>query len=139
MAKRARVELRTGLTHHGNGRVFKKGQPQILSNLADIRYYQQEGSFVVTVLGETPAPVAKTSAPKPSPKPAAEPIPETAEPEELDDEEDDEEDDEDSDNDYTRAELAVMRKAELVDVCKELGLDTVGTVKELTERILDAQ
>lgn len=51
MAK-ARVELLKSATHTARGRTFRKGQVQILTNSADILYYQQQPEFSVIVLEE---------------------------------------------------------------------------------------
>jgi hypothetical protein len=112
MAIRARVELRGSLTHDQGGRVFKKGSPQILSNAAEIKYYQGQAGFSVTMLdtkAKAPAPVV------------------------------DDDDTGESDNDYEEADLRKMKKADLVEICEELELDTEGTVNELIDRILEAQ
>lgn len=47
---RARIELRGSLSHTVRGRVFKKGQPQIITNPDDILYFQQTDGFVVTLM-----------------------------------------------------------------------------------------
>lgn len=113
MAIRARVELRGSLTHDHGGRVFKKGSPQILTNAAEIKYYQGQAGFSVTMLEG-----AKAKAPAPV----------------VDDDTGGE-----SDNDYSEADLRKMKKAELVEIAEELELDTEGTVNELIDRILEAQ
>jgi len=116
MALRARVELRGCLTHQSGGRLFKNGSPQILTNPSEIKYYQGQAGFTVTMLS-----TEKAKAPEPA----------TVETDDGDGGE--------SDNDYTEADLRKMKKAELVDVAAELGLDAEGTVNELVERILEAQ
>lgn len=83
MAK-ARVELRSALSHTARGRQFKKGAPQILTNPADILFYQQQSEFSVTLLEEDkPAPVAPA-------KVKAAPAPKEPEPEEPVDENEEE-------------------------------------------------
>ena len=114
MAIRARVELKGSLTHNGNGRAFTKGSPQILTNPADIRYYEQQAGFSVTILD---APKTKI----------------------VDEKENETDEAPPSDNDYNRQELGKMKKPELIEVCEELGLDADGTVAELVSRILDSQ
>jgi len=109
---RARVELKGCLTFQGKGRTFKKGSPQILTNPADIMYYQQQAVFVVTMLSEKSKVVVETKQPVDNIK---------------------------DDNDFNESELRKMKKADLQEVAEELGLDTEGTVNELIERILDAQ
>jgi len=117
MALRARVELRGSLTHDHGGRVFKKGSPQILTNPAEIKYYQGQAGFAVTVLEGDKA-KAKAAA-----TPAATDV------------------DEDGDDlvEYSEADLRKMKKAELVEIAEELELDTEGTVNELIDRILETQ
>lgn len=114
MAMRARVELRGSLTHQGKGRFFKKGSPQILTNAAEVLYYQQQSGFAVTMLSEQSKTATKVVAPEPD-------------------------DSGEGDNDFNEAELRKMKKADLQEVAEELGLDTEGTVNELIERIMDAQ
>lgn len=115
MATRARVELRGSLTHQGRGRAFKKGSPQILTNSADIVYYQQQAGFAVTMLSDKSKAATKVVAPEPD------------------------DDSGEGDNDFNESELRKMKKADLQEVAEELGLDIDGTVNELIERIMDAQ
>jgi hypothetical protein len=79
---RARIELRGSLSHTVRGRVFKKGQPQIITSPDDILYFQQTDGFVVTLLNaaeKVKAPEMETQpdaddepvVPPPAPSPAA--------------------------------------------------------------------
>lgn len=123
MAMRARVELTGCLTHEGNGRKFKKGQPQILTNSSDIKYYQGQACFSVTVL-ETKKSKVKEPEPDPSKDSGAG---NTGG------------DDDDADETYTAEELEEHKKADLKEIAAEMGLDVGGTKKELIERIIDNQ
>jgi len=64
----ARVQLRTGTTFDGRGHKFKKGQVKILSNAADITYFQNQPAFKVSILSKAP-PVAATTPEKRSAPP----------------------------------------------------------------------
>lgn len=66
MAMRARVELRGALTHIGQGRKFKKGSPQILTNPAEIAYYKQQGGFSVTMMAAEKTKAKATEPTKPA-------------------------------------------------------------------------
>lgn len=120
MAMRARVELIGSLTHNYAGRSFKKSSPQILTDAADIRYYQSQACFSVAVLD------AKEIKAK---EPATPPI--------VPDEDiNDDGDNGESDEGYTAANLDEHKKAELKEIAAELGLDVGGTKKELINKIL---
>lgn len=137
MAMRARVELKGCLTHDAGGRHFAKGQPQILTNPAEIKYYQGQAEFSVTMLD-----VAKSK------KKAIESEREAerksqVEGDDVDDDNDDDVEDDDDDDDgedgegYTREDLKGYKKNDLKEIAAELGLDVGGTVKELIDRIVD--
>jgi len=51
MAK-AKVELMGCLTYTVGGRKFTRGQPQIITNAAEIKLFQQQPEFGVTMLDE---------------------------------------------------------------------------------------
>ena len=68
MAK-ARVELREGISYTLRGRVYRKGQPQLLTDADEIHQAKLTGSLMVTMLDE--APPKKPSAPKAAPPKAA--------------------------------------------------------------------
>lgn len=93
MAK-ARVELIGSLTHTAKNRTFKKGEPQILTDGAEIEYYKGQPEFGVTELREV------------KPKAAAAPPPPP--------EEDDEEEVEDAPVKHTAESLSKMSKADLI-------------------------
>ena len=63
---------------------------------------------------------------------------EEASEEEVVEEESEEEPEEESNDAPTQAELKKMKKAELVDVAKSMGLTTSGTKADLIERITQA-
>ena len=67
----------------------------------------------------------------------SEDVEETSE-EEVVEEESEEEPEEESNDAPTQAELKKMKKAELVDVAKSMGLTTSGTKADLIERITQA-
>lgn len=139
---RAKVELLGSESHTGRGRTIERGKPLILTNPSDIRYYQAQGGFSVTMLDQ-PLPGGKG---KPVPKPAkgkAAPPPEDDEEldeddsEESDDSEDTEEsseDTEESEDDSEEGEeqeaTDVMSKADLEKLTKpalvELAKDNFG-------------
>jgi hypothetical protein len=50
MASIAKVELLGSLTHTHKGRVFKKGQPQVVVDTEEIACYQSLEGFSVTIL-----------------------------------------------------------------------------------------
>ena len=139
MAMRARVELKGCLSHRGNGREFKMGNPQILTNPADIKYYQGQADFTVTVME------AKKS--KVNAEEELEPEINDVYDEEDDDEEDEDDEDEDGEDeneeedgvDYTEDDLNSHKKADLKNIAAEMGLDVNGTKNELIERILGNQ
>lgn len=49
MAK-ARVQLQGAESFDGRGKKFVKGKPQIITNAADIEYYQRHAAFTVSML-----------------------------------------------------------------------------------------
>jgi hypothetical protein len=69
MALIARVELVGSLTHDGNGRKFKKGEPQIITTPSDIQYYQSQAGFTVVFLSQEKTKVVEGA--KPPKKPVA--------------------------------------------------------------------
>lgn len=56
---RARVELRGALSHTRGGVVFKKGQPQTITDPGAIAYYKATSGFSVTMLEEEAPPRVK--------------------------------------------------------------------------------
>ena len=114
---RARVELIGSLSHTRGGRKFERGKPQILTNAAEILYYQNQSDFAVTV-EEAPKKKAKAAPPTP---PAGEA--------------------KGDGDDYTEEQLKKMKKDELIEVADELELLLEGNEKksEMIEAILEAQ
>ena len=47
---RAKIELKKGLTHRGNGRILRLGFPQTITDPAEILYYEGVGTVKVTDL-----------------------------------------------------------------------------------------
>lgn len=124
---RARVELRGCLTHSARGRTVKRGEPFYTTNAADIRYYQAQADYAVTILE---APKRKGPAPRPK-KPAAAPPPpppededDEDEPESEADDEGEEESDDLEDTSYTKSDLEKMNKASLAELAEsDFGLE----------------
>jgi hypothetical protein len=69
----ALVELIGSMSYTRQGRTFKKNQPQLITNAAEIAFYQSQSIFVVTARGETP----KTDAEVPTPAKIEKPVTET--------------------------------------------------------------
>jgi len=140
MAMRARVELKGCLSHRGNGREFKMGNPQILTNPADIKYYQGQADFTVTVMESKKSKVRaeEESEPEINDVYDEEENDENDEEEDGEDEDGEDEDEEDGE-DYTEDDLNSHKKADLKNIAAEMGLDVNGTKNELIERILGNQ
>lgn len=66
----ARVQLRGAESFDGHGHKFKRNQVKVLSNPADIRYFQMQPAFKVTILGKA-APAKPTTSAPPAPAGAA--------------------------------------------------------------------
>jgi hypothetical protein len=117
MAK-ARVELLGSLSYTKGGRKFVRGQPQVITNAAEILYYQGQSDFGVTV---EDSPKAKAAAPKKT--------------------DDGKGDGNDASTGLTEEQLSKMKKAELVETADELEILLEGNEKksEMIEAILEAQ
>lgn len=115
---RARVELLGSLSYTRGGRKFVRGCPQVITNAAEILYYQGQADFGV-IIEDTPK--TKSAAPGKS------------------------DDSKGADNDaptgYTEEQLNKMKKAGLIKVADELEILLEGNEKktEMIEAILEAQ
>lgn len=132
MAVRARVELVGSYTHSSNWRRFVKNQPQILTNPAEIQYYQNQVGFNVVLLkSEIKEKIVEINHVKPK-----------KEKEVLDeieyDDDDYEEDDDEVEEGYTESSLRELKKSQLKAIAGDMGLDTEGTRKELVARIVES-
>lgn len=119
---KARVTLTGSLSHEHGGRRMIKGQPQVITNPAEILYYQQQSGFSVVVLdGENKPTEKKVEAKKEEVK------------EEVKEEE--------SKDAYTKDQLQAMKKRKLVDVAAEVGVLLEGSEKKsrMIAAILKAQ
>jgi len=121
---RAKITLRGSMTHTVKGRTFRKGFPQIITNLADIKYYESQPGFHVEMLSAPKKASTNPAAPKKTkdvPKPQVEekPAAET----------------------HSRDKLKSMKKMELFAIAKHWGVETEGNEKKLDiiEAILEAQ
>lgn len=113
---RARVELRESLTHTHAGRTFVKGKPQILTNSADVKYYQETGGFSVTILEEPKEKVAVPA--KPAVVEPAGPVV------------------------HSKSQLMKLNKEKLATLAADqfgLALDAGLSQKEMVDQILKAQ
>lgn len=129
---RAKVQLdsRGPVTFHGRGRKLARGESIIVTNQADIRYFQTQGGFSVTILEGT-MPKA------PPPEPEAD----------EDDEDEDLEPDEDLDPEgpaeptYTRGDLNKQTKSQLVGLGAELSVELTMDMSKsaMVNAILEAQ
>lgn len=143
---RAKVELMGSETHTGRGRTIERGKPVILTNPSDIRYYQSQGGFTVTVLEDAAAkPAGKPAKGKPA-KPAPPPVEDDSDDDsdsdddaedDSDDDADDTEADDDSEDDgeddsadgeaspiFKKAQLEALTKSALVELAKDnFGLE----------------
>lgn len=133
MVMRAKVMLIGSNTHTGNGMKFTKNQPKILTNPSDIRYYQNQSGFLVTLLEE---PKTKIVTEKYiSGNENEDEMKDETEEYETEDEEDETEDE----IIYTEEGLDNFKKIELKNIAASLGLDVNGTKKELIDKIMEAQ
>lgn len=134
MTIRARVELVGSSTHHSNWRRFVKNQPQILTNPAEIQYYQNQSGFNVVLLeNETKKKVVETPLRM---KPIKKVDEEINQEEDYDESEEDE--DEDEDEGYTESSLRELKKSQLKAIANDMDLDIEGTRKELIARIIES-
>ncbi len=147
MALIARVELILGLSHDGNGRKFEKGKPQILTSPSEIKYYQTQGGFRVSIINppEKSKVVAESSKRNKQRFLDEEIDDEEIDDEEIDDEEIDDENEtaseeveDDEDIAYDNKMLENVKKTELKEIAASLGLEVGGTVSELKKRIISA-
>jgi hypothetical protein len=135
MTIRARVELIGSFTHSSKWRTFRKGNPQILTNPAEIQYYKNQPSFNVVLLdSKTKEKVVKEVIKKVKLEP---PQDEVEEAEGYEEEEEYEEDD-DEESGYTEGMLKDFKKSQLRALANDLELDIEGTKKELIARIIEA-
>jgi hypothetical protein len=158
---KATVELIHALSHTGrNGRTMVRGRPQIITNPADIEYYQNQREYVVTVTSEAASKKAAKSFPPPKARARApEPEPEEDDAEDLD-ESDDEDDAEDLDDEtdvgdgvavpakavgptvYRKGDLEKMTKQVLFELAThdfKLDVDTSTPKPALVAKLLKAQ
>jgi hypothetical protein len=159
---RAKVELLGSETHTGRGRTIERGKPVILTNPSDIRYYQAQGGFSVTILEDASAkPAAKpVKGGKPA-KPAPPPVEEDSDDDDSDDDDSDADDDsddgegegsEDGDSEdsedgeaspvYKKAQLEALTKPALVELAKDsfgLELNAADSKGKLVAAILKEQ
>jgi hypothetical protein len=157
MTIKARVELIGSFTHNSHWRKFRKGSPQILTNPAEIQYYQNQYGFDVVLLDpeikekvviQKTKSKSKTKVNNDVVKPEENEIEEEHyEDEECEEREEDEEDDEEyeeedeeeeEDTGYTEGMLKDFKKSQLKSLANDLELDIEGTKKELMARIIDA-
>ena len=99
------------------GNNWKQGDQRVVTDEGDIRYYQCQSEFVVTMMKEV--------APK-KPAPVAPPA---------------DDDDDDEDTSYTEADLKKQSKSALVEIGVEMDLDLDSDLKkgEMISAILGAQ
>jgi hypothetical protein len=136
MTIRARVELIGSFTHSSKWRTFRKGNPQILTNPAEIQYYKNQPSFNVVLLdSKTKEKVVKEVIKKTKLEP---PQDEVEEGEGYEEEEEYEEEEDDEESGYTEGMLKDFKKSQLRALANDLELDIEGTKKELMARIIDA-
>jgi hypothetical protein len=161
MTIKARVELIGSFTHNSHWRKFRKGSPQILTNPAEIQYYQNQYGFDVVLLDHEKEKVVKEVIKKTKSKSKTKVNNDVVKPEENEieeehyedeeyegreedeeDEEDDEEyeedEEEEEDTGYTEGMLKDFKKSQLKSLANDLELDIEGTKKELMARIIDA-
>jgi len=156
MTIKARVELIGSFTHNSHWRKFRKGSPQILTNPAEIQYYQNQYGFDVVLLDHEKEKVVKEVIKKTKSKSKTKVNNNVVKPEENeieeehyedeeyeereeDDEEYEEEDEEEEeDTGYTEGMLKDFKKSQLKSLANDLELDIEGTKKELMARIIDA-
>lgn len=90
----AKVNYIAGLSYERGGRKFVKGQPQTLTDVAEIAHYKATAGFVVTMLNE-PKKEKAAAPPAPEPKKAVRTKVPTPEPDEEPDQDGDEDEDAD--------------------------------------------
>jgi hypothetical protein len=157
----AKIELLGCLTHHARGRNFRKNKPQILTNAADIQYYQSQSIFSVTFLSAERKKVTMQTVPINNDLGADDDDDDVGEENDDDngaefryDDDDDDDDDDDGDDDdknddgeeddgadtarYTLKDLVGYKKDALKEIVRKLGLSDSGTVDELKSRIVKA-
>jgi len=117
----ARVQFRTGTTFDGRGHKFKQGQTKVLSNKADIAYFQNQPAFKVTILSKAPPVSAKEDPEKPSAPPRAAATPMEGEDDSSSDESGDG-DESGTDGDGLLEWRPNMRKAELLAAAESRGM-----------------
>lgn len=133
MAK-ASVTLQGSATWEGRGYRFEKSKRVIVTNDADILYFQQQGGFAVTMLEGTK--------PRPAPKPAPPAVEASGSPPAPP--ADPEDEGRASEGAYTRADLEAMTKSALMELVDDddaldVKLDQSMKKPEMVDAILDAQ
>jgi hypothetical protein len=127
---KAKVQLnaRGPCAFHGRGRRLSKGESIIVTDPVDIRYFQMQGEFSVTVL--------EGSMPK---------VPRVESVETFDDDDDVDLESEDPNGpvepSYTRNDLAKQNKPQLVELGNSFGLELTMDVSKsaMVDAIIDAQ
>jgi hypothetical protein len=134
MTIRARVELIGSFTHSSKWRTFRKGNPRILTNPAEIQYYKNQPSFNVVLLdSKTKEKVVKEVIKKAKLEP-----PQDEEEVGGYEEEEEYEEEDDEESGYTEGMLKDFKKSQLRALANDLELDIEGTKKELIARIIEA-